>query len=126
MKNGPYELVVAPQDYPGMKYRGRYCYEHHLVYWQSHGILPGPGEVIHHINEDRRDNSISNLELMDGGEHTGNHHRVLPTMIPCSQCEKLVAIRPSMYRYRSKCGQKHFYCNRSCMGRHYGRGRPIQ
>ena len=33
MINGDYILVVAPDDYPGVRYREKYCYEHYLVYW---------------------------------------------------------------------------------------------
>ena len=40
MKNGDYILVKAPTNYPGKKYRNKYCYEHHLVYWQHYGIIP--------------------------------------------------------------------------------------
>lgn len=31
MKNGDYILVIAPDWYRGKRYRGKYCYEHHLV-----------------------------------------------------------------------------------------------
>ena len=29
MKNGDYNLVKAPKDFQGIKYRGKYCLEHH-------------------------------------------------------------------------------------------------
>lgn len=73
MKNGPYEMVVAPPSYPGMRYRGRYCYEHHAVYWHAHGVIPEQGQVIHHIDGNKRNNASSNLELMDVGEHGREH-----------------------------------------------------
>jgi len=73
MKNGPYELVVAPEDFPGKKYRGRYCYEHTLVYWKEHGVLPASDETIHHKNGDRRDNDPANLELSSRAEHSRSH-----------------------------------------------------
>jgi len=31
-------------------------------------------EVVHHINEDPKDNSIENLQVMSRGEHTILHH----------------------------------------------------
>ena len=31
MKSGNYILIKAPDNYPGKKYRGKYCYEHHYV-----------------------------------------------------------------------------------------------
>ena len=64
MKNGSYTLIIAPKNYPGKKYRDRYCYEHHYVYWKKYKRTVKNGEVIHHKNENTRDNDINNLELI--------------------------------------------------------------
>ena len=46
----------------------------HWVVWVSAGNeKPGPGEVLHHINEDREDNRIENLRLMTNSEHRRMH-----------------------------------------------------
>lgn len=73
MRNGPYEMVVAPENYPGFRYRNRYIYEHHLVWWIHTKTLVSDGHVIHHINGVKRDNRIENLELQHRGEHTREH-----------------------------------------------------
>lgn len=73
MRNGPYELVVAPDEYPGMKYRGRYCYEHHLVWWLKTGKTISADEVIHHVNGQKRDNRFCNLEKMTRSDHAKHH-----------------------------------------------------
>lgn len=73
MKNGPYELIKAPPGYPGMLYRGKYAYEHHVVWWQMTGRMPLPGHVIHHKNDQKRDNRFENFEEMENGAHTGRH-----------------------------------------------------
>lgn len=73
MINGDYILVVAPEAYPGKKYRNKYCYEHHLVYWYNTGIVPSKTQLIHHINENKHDNSFENLELKDKSEHSRDH-----------------------------------------------------
>lgn len=73
MKNGAYDLIVAPEWYPGKLYRGRYCYLYVFVYWFYHRVLPKRGEVIHHKNENKRDNRIRNLELMTAVEHSAHH-----------------------------------------------------
>lgn len=122
MKNGPYELVIAPPEYPGKKYRGRYCYEHHLVWWQNTGGLPGPGEVVHHKNEDKRDNSYGNLEKKTGGKHTADHHVLLPLVrLICPECGTQFRIKGSIYRQRLKQQIQYrgnekadLYCSRSC------------
>lgn len=50
-----------------------YAYEH-LVVWCSAGrARPGPGETLHHENEDKSDNRIGNLELLTRGEHNAHH-----------------------------------------------------
>lgn len=61
MKNGDYLLAVAPENYPGKRYRGRYCSEHTLVYWQHYGIVPNKDEVIHHIDGNKHNNDITIL-----------------------------------------------------------------
>lgn len=48
MKNGKYVLIVAPTEYPGTRYRGKYCYEHTYVFWKHTGVLPKKGEIVHH------------------------------------------------------------------------------
>lgn len=98
MKNGPYELVLAPDNYPGKRYRGKYCYEHHLVYWRTHCILPGPGEVVHHKDENKRNNDPANLELKAMSEHSAEHSR-----------ERWAAVeRPTVH------GTTHAYQKRGC------------
>ena len=50
-----------------------YAYEH-LIVWRSAGnLVPLKGEIIHHKNEDKQDNRIGNLELMERGQHNSEH-----------------------------------------------------
>ena len=74
MKNGPYELVIAPDDFPGKKYRDIYCYEHTLVWWINTGVIPKSNEIIHHKQPgNKRDNRFENLELLTNSEHAKLH-----------------------------------------------------
>lgn len=75
MINGDYIMVVAPPDFPGKKYRNRYCYEHHLVYWQSYGVVANSNEIIHHKDENKHNNSPENLELKTRSAHATEHGR---------------------------------------------------
>ncbi len=73
MKNGDYCLAVAPPEYPGKKYRGRYCPEHHLVWWQNTGEVVPPGYEIHHKDKNKQHNVFDNLELLSSEEHRKLH-----------------------------------------------------
>jgi hypothetical protein len=73
VKNGPYELIVAPDGYPGVRYRGRYAYEHVVVWWQNTGAMPPSGSVVHHKDENKRNNEFDNLETKPRANHTKDH-----------------------------------------------------
>lgn len=119
MKNGKYEFSLAPDDYPGKRYRGRYVYEHHLVWWRKVGFLVPKGFEIHHVNGDPRDNQIDNLALLSAKAHRALHareRRRTMKALNCSHCGNIFEREVRNYRFRSKAGQKNFYCSRRCMG----------
>lgn len=125
MKNGDYILVIAPDDFPGKKYRNRYCYEHHLIYWQTYGIVPADDEIIHHINGDKHDNSIENLRLEKRNIHS-KHHGLLKGInyvdMICPICHKQFS-RDRRQTHLDKPGQQCTYCSRHCAvigQKHYG------
>ena len=117
MKNGDYILVVAPQNYPGNKYRGRYCYEHHLVLWTKLGILPNDTESVHHINGNKKDNRIDNLVIMDKRKHCGFEKSKPLKELTCMHCGK------KFYRKKIHLETKNHFCSRRCIGLKFGRGR---
>lgn len=47
--------------------------EHHFIWEKKYNLIPS-GKVLHHINFDRLDNRIENLELMDKKEHGKLHY----------------------------------------------------
>lgn len=73
MKNGKYELVYAPDTWPGNKYKGKLCLEHHYVVWKFFGIVIKDNLVVHHKNGDTRDNRPENLEVMTRSDHSKMH-----------------------------------------------------
>lgn len=51
-----------------------YAYEHLLVWVSAGNATPSPAEVLHHVNEDRTDNRLENLRLMNRGRHIMDEH----------------------------------------------------
>lgn len=114
MKNGPYNLIVAPNSYPGVKYRGRYIYEHTLVWWEHLNALPPPGWVIHHINGDKRDNRIENLSILSRAAHTNLHRKGKELIaMKCAYCGKCILKEARKIRSQAKQGTSRTYCSRS-------------
>lgn len=115
MKNGPYILILAPDEYPGKKYRGKYSYEHHVEWWKNTKILPPKGYHIHHRNGEKTDNRFDNLELIYNSTHLKIHHKIKKMKIlSCEYCKKAFEKEPRNYNFKFKTGQKRFYCSRYC------------
>jgi hypothetical protein len=123
MRNGLYELVVAPAAYPGKRYRGRYVYEHQLVWWEHTGTIVPSNFVIHHKDENKRNNVFSNLEKVERGSHVTFHHKPAASIVMrCSWCGSNFDLSLRNWKSKSKAGQRHFYCSRShaVRGQHNG------
>ena len=118
MRNGPYTLCIPTSDYPGILYRGRYCYEHHLVWWQRTGEVLAAGEVIHHIDGVKTNNSPDNLEKMSEFSHKSEHRKSKHggyVDLLCFFCGTAFSIELRTFRARVKsCGHTDLCCTRSC------------
>lgn len=118
MKNGEYILVVAPESYPGTKYRGKYCYEHHLVWYLNTGEVLSSEHLIHHKDRNKHNNSFCNLEKQTKAEHVKEHasekHLGYLTCY-CVVCSRGFTMSVRNFKSRSKeNGHTDFCCSRSC------------
>lgn len=67
-----YRMVPVPDWWSGK--RVQRIPEHHKVYCEQYGLTKLPkGTLVHHINFDKLDNSIGNLQLMTRPEHMSYH-----------------------------------------------------
>jgi len=120
MRNGPYELIIAPKEYPGKLYRGRYAYEHHYVYWRETGQVVKEGEVVHHKNDDTRDNRFENLELHTQIEHITYHlirrRLFCPVVfVICPVCFNLIT-KPRNRSHIAEKQKTYTVCSKKCVG----------
>jgi len=118
MKNGPYELVIVPPGYPGKRYRGRYCYEHHLVWWQNTNTLLGVDEQIHHRDGDKRHNDFTNLEVKKATAHSSYHGRkrgMAMVELRCPTCGGIFEKRKGNTHLQN--GGLLTFCSHGCEGR---------
>lgn len=69
-RNGYWYVFV--ENHPNRNKQG-YVPEHHLIMEKKLGHFIEDGFVVHHINEDKKDNRIENLEYMSSSEHNSLH-----------------------------------------------------
>ena len=122
MLNGDYILVVAPPDYPGKRYRGKYCYAHRLAWWRKTGEAPASRLIIHHIDGNKHNNSAENLGIMSPSQHNLEH--ALAKTVPmvrftCPGCGG-TSERPKRNVY----GKRVLCCSRRCIGKTFYPGAP--
>lgn len=82
---GPYEQVKAP-NHPNTQKIG-YIQEHRFLMSEKLGRPLKPGEVVHHINGNKKDNRIENLQVMTRGEHQRYHAKKDMSKRVCKKCE---------------------------------------
>ena len=109
-----YVRVKAPPGYPGKKYPGGWCLEHHYVWWKETGQLVPKGFHLHHIDENPENNNINNLELLTISDHS-KKHACSPALVDlvCPICG-VQFTRERRQTHLVKKKQESTCCSRSC------------
>ena len=86
VKKGDY-LYAVVKDHPNATANG-YVLHHRVVIENHLGRLLTKDEIVHHKDEDKKNNSIDNLEVMDKREHARMHNKTGRTCIEleCAHC----------------------------------------
>lgn len=124
MKSNGRILVKVPESYPGKRYILDYAPRSHYVYWKHTGHIIQKDEVIHHLDENKMNDSFENLKLMTRGEHTIIHQpKALMGLFKCPVCG-VKFMRPLYNIKKQKEADRPVLCSRVCSGKLYGNGRP--
>lgn len=90
--------------FPGYKKKGttkEYVPLHNYIYWQHTGLIPRKGKTaIHHIDGNRENNEIENLELLTTLQHRKVHPNKPKIMSICKRGKGLFGFSGATYSYK--------------------------
>jgi hypothetical protein len=94
---------------------GRVVGEQRFVMERAQGRRLLREELVHHKDENKRNNRLSNLEIKTLHEHTKLHHpRKRPRALTCPVCGSKFARSERYIRTKERGGQRSFFCGRRC------------
>lgn len=89
VKKGDYCYAVVP-DHPNAIKHG-YVLLHRVIMENHLGRLLDKNEIVHHINHDKKDNRVENLQIMINVEHNRKHGLEQGRkfcLVKCPNCKK--------------------------------------
>lgn len=116
IKKGDYNYALVP-DHPNSTKNG-YVLHHRIVVENHINRLLSPDEVVHHVNGNKKDNRIENLEVKSKKQHARDHASENGSAWCVLKCPKCGVIfeKPKNQTHLYKGGMATF-CSRSCAGK---------
>jgi len=116
ISKGDYNYSLVP-EHPNATKNG-YVLEHRIVVENHLNRILNTDEVVHHKNEDKKDNSVGNLIVMCSGEHSKTHGKLKGLSLVdlvCPECENVFTVE------KRQCflikGTAYTCCSRKCRGK---------
>jgi hypothetical protein len=116
-KSGGYLYCRTEPPHPKENSNGLYPL-HRVIVENYICRLLHPSEDVHHINENKLDNRIENLEVLSKSDHAKKHIKKVDCInLVCPNCTNRFAVQPHVYRLRKKRNKSGVvFCSRSCGG----------
>jgi hypothetical protein len=115
--SGGYMYARTAPLHPKASSIGLYA-SHRIIAENSLGRYLDSNEYVHHKNRDKKDNTLSNLEVLDVSEHARLHsieRQVKNIECSCKYCGKYFELAPYVFRLRKNRNKEgEIFCSRSC------------